>query len=244
MHGLACCFPIDAGEEQRRLLGSNAERMRQRRERNWRQRLEMSRRLTESSSSSSKSNLDLVDTLRQLHQQNLQAFEHARQEERAEDKQERQQEKQERQQDRATTHRMIAAIERSHQTLADLMGRQTSAMEAIATAFSAPRYPSPGTFPSYNMYPGFSPPWSAPNSQERQVEPSGSNTTPLHSPSQDEPGTCIPDTAQNDAPPLLDPSGPTSVSLLLSPSPEAVPASSPPALSATPKRASKRSHWD
>ncbi|KAJ6652573.1 hypothetical protein lerEdw1_011395, partial [Lerista edwardsae] len=229
----------DAGEEQRRLPGSNAERMRYRRERNWRQRLEMSRRLAESSpaaaAASSKAGLDLVDTLRQLHQQDLRAFEHTRQEERAEDKQERQQEKQERQQDRATTHRMIAAIERSHQTLADLMGRQTSAMEAIATAFSAPRYPSPGPFPGC-----FSPPWpaqqSVPHTQERQTDPSVRSTTPPHAPSQDEPH----DAGPNQALPL--PGPPTS--LPSDPTPEAVPVSSPPALSTSPKRTAKRKNCD
>ncbi|XP_061469498.1 uncharacterized protein LOC133378899 [Rhineura floridana] len=192
-------------EEPRRLPVSNTERMRYRRERNWRQRLESTRRLVDplslssSSSSSSKMNADLVDTLRQLHQQDLRAFESARQEERAEDKQERQQEKKEREEDRATTHRMIAAIERSHQTLADLMGRQTSAMEAIATAFSTPRYPSPGPFPGCNVYPGFSPPWSAqqsaPNSSERQGNASGNSAT--HFPIPDDPGAHIPATAQN-----------------------------------------------
>lgn len=218
----------------------------------------MSRRLAESSSSSaattassssSKANVDLVDTLRQLHQQDLRAFEHTRQEERAEDKQERQQEKQERQQDRATTHRMIAAIERSHQTLADLMGRQTSAMEAIATAFSAPKNPSPGPFPGYNVYPGFSPPWpaqpSAPHAQERQADPSASSTTPLHSPSREEPESGVPAAASHNAgpsqaPPL--PGPPTGFPA--DPTPEAVPVSSPAALSSSPKRTAKRKSCD
>ncbi|XP_053146067.1 uncharacterized protein LOC128342603 [Hemicordylus capensis] len=256
----------DAGEEQRRLPMSNAERMRYRRERNWRQRMEISRRLTESSpssaSSASKANSDLVDTLRQLHQQDLKTFEHTRQEERAEDKHERQQEKQEREQDRATTHRMIAAIERSHQTLADLMGRQTSAMEAIATAFSSQRYPSPGPFPGYNMYPGFSPAWSAqqpvPKSGDKQANASGSNARGLDPPGRDEPGAYLPAVAQNDmgpeqarplpGPPASCHSDPGPSPALLVPSPEDAPTSSlpaaPQALSASPKRITKRKNCD
>lgn len=228
--------------------------MRFRRERNWRQLLESSRRLTELSSpwSLSKINSDLVDTLRQFHQQDLRAFENTRQEERAEDKQERQQEKQERAQDRATTHRMVAAIERSHQTLADLMGRQTSAMEAIATAFSAPRYPSSSSFPGYNMHPGFSPPWSAqqsvPNSSERQASPSGNNAAPQSDLRVHIPATTHKDAEPNLALPAIGPSTdfhsePDLFPALLIPSPEELPGS-PPAvpdtLSTSPKRGSKR----
>ncbi|XP_060093979.1 uncharacterized protein LOC132571253 [Heteronotia binoei] len=243
---------VDAAEEHRRLPVSNAERVRYRRERNWRQRLESTRRLAESSAS--KANSDLVDTLRQLHQQDLRAFENKRQEERAEDKQERRLEKQEREEDRATTHRMIAAIEKSHQTLADLMGRQTSAMETIATAFSAQRYPSPRPFPSYNTYLGFSPPWSAqhsvPNACEKQVHTSSGNMTPSHSPGCDEPGLRIPVEAQNDTGPdeVLSFVGPSSgfhsdpdpFPPLLIPSPGDVPESSPAAFRASPKRIVKR----
>ncbi|XP_054833891.1 uncharacterized protein LOC129328689 [Eublepharis macularius] len=246
----------DAGEEHPRLPISNVERMRYRRERNWRQRLESTRRTTESSAS--KSHSDLVDTLRQLHQQDLRAFENTRREERAEDKLERRQEKQEREQDRVTTHRMIAAIEKSHQTLADLMGRQTSAMETIATAFSAQRYPSPSPFPSYNMYPGFSPPWSAPhsvpNTGEKQAGTSGSNATPLHSPGHDEPRGHVSSEVQNDtgpdrAPSLIGPS--TSFHSetdpfppLLIPSPEQVSGASSAAFGASPKQVMKRKNCD
>ncbi|XP_048345385.1 uncharacterized protein LOC125428784 [Sphaerodactylus townsendi] len=247
---------VDAGEEQRRLPIGNAERMRFRRERNWRQRLESSRRLTESSTS--KSNSDLVDTLRQLHQQDLRAFENKRREERAEDKQERHLEKQDREQDRATTHRMIAAIERSHQTLADLMGRQTSAMETIATAFSAQRYPSPGPFPSYNMYPGFSPPMSTQhsvlNTGEKQANTSVNNTTPLHFPGHDESRVSVSVEVQKDTgpdevvsfvgPPASFPSDPDPFPSLMIPNPEDVPRSSPAAFEASPKRVMKRKNCD
>lgn len=241
--------PPDTGEEHWRLPVSNAERLRHRRERNRRQRLESVRRLAESSAS--KSNSNLVDTLHQLHQQDLMAFENKRREERVEDKQERQLEKQEREQDRATTHRMIAAIEKSHQTLADLMGRQTSAMETIATAFSAQRYPSPGPFPSCNTYPGFSPPWSAqhsvPSTSEKQADAPSSN---LHSPGCDEPGLRVPVEAQNDirpdevpsfvSPSLSFHSDPDPFPPLLIPSPGDVPESSPAAFGTSPKRIMKR----
>ncbi|XP_077777339.1 uncharacterized protein LOC114592276 [Podarcis muralis] len=247
-----------AAEEPRRPTAGNVERMRFRRERNWRQRLESVRRPADLSSSpamasSSKANADLVDALRQLHRQDLQAFENTRQEERAEDRQERRQEKQEREEDRATTHRMIAAIERSHQTLADLMGRQTSAMEAIATAFSAPRYPSP------SLFPGFSPPWSAqqaaPNSGERRASASGSSTMPLPSPTADEPGMHVPAGAQDLAPGPNPAPGPLCPSTSLEPfppltnqSPGDSPATSLPAPithpSATSKQSQKRKNCD
>lgn len=252
------CLSSGAAEEPRRPTAGNVDRMRFRRERNWRQRLESGRRPADPSSSpamasSSKANADLVDALRQLHRQDLQAFENTRQEERAEDRQERRQEKQEREEDRATTHRMIAAIERSHQTLADLMGRQTSAMEAIATAFSAPKYPSP------SLFPGFSPPWSAqqaaPNSGERQASASGSNTMPLPSPTPDEPGMHVPAGAQDLAPGPDPAPGPLcpSTSLepfppLMNPSPGDSPATSLPAPvthpSATSKQSQKRKNCD
>ncbi|XP_032998135.1 actin cytoskeleton-regulatory complex protein pan-1-like [Lacerta agilis] len=248
----------NAAEEPRRLTAGNVERMRFRRERNWRQRLDSTRRPADPSSSpamasSSKTNADLVDALRQLHQQDLRAFENTRQEERAEDRRERSQEKQEREEDRATTHRMIAAIERSHQTLADLMGRQTSAMEAIATAFSTPRYPSP------SLFPGFSPPWSAqqaaPNSGERQASAPGSSTMPLPSPTPDEPGMHVPAGAQDFAPGPDPAPGPLcpSTSLepfppLTNPSPGDAPATSLPAPathpSATSKQSQKRKNCD
>ncbi|XP_062977905.1 uncharacterized protein LOC134395674 [Elgaria multicarinata webbii] len=241
----------EAADEPKRLPFCGTDRMRYRRERNWRQRLESTRRLTDStSSSSSKTNSDLVDTLRQLHQQDLRAFENTRQEERAEDKQERQQEQQERQQDRATTHRMIAAIERSHQTLADLMGRQTSAMEAIATAFSGQRYPSPGPFPGCDTSPGFSPPGSAqqpaPDSNERQAEAFGNGATaPLRSAAPEEPGSQNNTPGLDPTPSLLGPS--TSIRAEPNPlpilSPGGVSGSSPAAPHAagtSPKQGAKR----
>nr|XP_020633608.1 uncharacterized protein LOC110070280 [Pogona vitticeps] len=251
-------------EEPRRGLVGGTERVCYRRERNWRQRVESTRRLTESSSTSSssspKGNPDLMEALRQLHQQDLRAFETTRREERAEDKRERQLEKREREQDRATTHRMIAAIERSHQTLADLMGRQTSAMEAIATAFSSQRHPSLGNFPAYNTCLGFVPVGSsqksAPNSGERSVETSGSNTPPLHLRALgEEPGADIPAVAQNDpaepdpAQPFLSPSAgvPTGPDPPLIPSSKGIsggPPTPPHPISASPKRVAKRKNSD
>ncbi|XP_077186165.1 uncharacterized protein LOC143833825 [Paroedura picta] len=243
---------VDAGEEHRRLPVSNPERMRFRRERNRRQRLESTRCLAEPSAP--KPSSDLVDALRQLHQQDLRAFENKRREERAEDQQERRLEQREREQDRAATHRMIAAIEKSHQTLADLMGRQTSAMETIATAFSAPRHPSPGPFPSGSPYPGFSPAWSAqhsvPSAHQKQASMSRGDATGGHSPGRDEPGLHLPAEAQNDAdpdevPPFIDPSAglhsdPDAFPPLLAPSPGEVPEPSPADFGASPKRITKR----
>ncbi|KAJ7303237.1 hypothetical protein JRQ81_012173 [Phrynocephalus forsythii] len=234
----------EAVKEPRRLL------VRFRRERNWRQRPASARHPTTDSSLSSsssppspKASPDLVETLWQLHQQDLRALDATRREERADDRQERQLERRDREQDRAATRRMMAAIERSHQTLADLMGRQTAAMEAIATAFSGQRPALPVSFPGYDMDPGFDPSWSLPTA----APDSGQR----HSLAPEEPGTSVPLVADKDhkdpdaAQPLLSPSA----DLPAGPDPPLVPSSkgllgpsatSPRPLDARPKRAVKR----
>ncbi|XP_061475668.1 zinc finger protein with KRAB and SCAN domains 8-like isoform X2 [Rhineura floridana] len=91
--------PYGPIQEFRRPL-TNAERMRNRRMRNRKQRLETSMQLVESASRAPSM---LLDAMRGLHRQDLKAFDRARQEE-------RQHRKQERRQDRATAHLMMPAV--------------------------------------------------------------------------------------------------------------------------------------
>ncbi|KAH0630539.1 hypothetical protein JD844_013659 [Phrynosoma platyrhinos] len=125
--------PYGPIQEFRRPL-TNAERMRNRRMRNRKQRLETSMQLVESASRAPSM---LLDAMRGLHRQDLKAFDRARQEE-------RQHRKQERRQDRATAQLMVNAIERSHNDLGEFLGRQTTTMAAIAAVFTGQRASSQG----------------------------------------------------------------------------------------------------
>uniref|UniRef100_A0ABM5FGZ9 SCAN box domain-containing protein n=1 Tax=Pogona vitticeps TaxID=103695 RepID=A0ABM5FGZ9_9SAUR len=135
---LICREPVPEGGRSLRPYGpiqefrrplTNAERMRNRRMRNRKQRLETSMQLVESASRAPSL---LLDAMRGLHRQDLKAFDRARQEE-------RQHRKQERRQDRATAQLMVDAIERSHTDLGEFLGKQTATMAAIAAVFTGQR---------------------------------------------------------------------------------------------------------
>nr|XP_028576079.1 zinc finger protein with KRAB and SCAN domains 1-like [Podarcis muralis] len=159
---LICREPVPEGGRSLRPYGpiqefrrplTNAERMRNRRMRNRKQRLETSMQLVESASRAPSM---LLDAMRGLHRQDLKAFDRARQEE-------RQHRKQERRQDRATAQLMVNAIERSHNDLGEFLGRQTATMAAIAAVFAGQRSPSQGASLGYSSYQGNSnPPWGPP----------------------------------------------------------------------------------
>nr|XP_060615978.1 uncharacterized protein LOC132765718 [Anolis sagrei ordinatus] len=134
--------PYGPIQEFRRPL-TNAERMRNRRMRNRKQRLETSMQLVESASRAPSM---LLDAMRGLHHQDLKAFDRARQEE-------WQHRKQERRQDRATSQLMVTALERSHSDLGQFLGRQTETMAAIAAVFAGRRSPSQGTHQGLGSYP-------------------------------------------------------------------------------------------
>ncbi|XP_048345423.1 protein enabled homolog [Sphaerodactylus townsendi] len=156
---LICREPIPEGGRSLRPYGpiqefrrplTNAERMRNRRMRNRKQRLETSMQLVESASRAPSM---LLDAMRGLHKQDLKAFDRARQEE-------RQHRKQERRQDRTTAQLMISAIERFHSDLGEFLGKQTVTMAAIAAVFTGQRSPQQGSLPGYGSYQGHNnPPW-------------------------------------------------------------------------------------
>lgn len=127
------CVPPGPIQEFRRPL-TNAERMRNRRLRNRKQRLETSMQLVESASRAPSL---LLDAMRGLHRQDLKAFDRAGQEE-------RQHRRHERRQDRATAQLMVDAIKRSHAHLGEFLDRQTATMAAIAAVFTGPRGPPQG----------------------------------------------------------------------------------------------------
>ncbi|XP_054834922.1 zinc finger protein with KRAB and SCAN domains 8-like [Eublepharis macularius] len=165
---LICREPIPEGGRSLRPYGpvqefrrplTNAERMRNRRMRNRKQRLETSMQLVESASRAPSM---LLDAMRGLHRQDLKAFDRARQEE-------RQHRKQERRQDRATAQLMVNAIERSHNDLGEFLGRQTVTMAAIAAVFTGQRSPPQGSFPGYSSYP----PWGPSESGSGTTLPAG-----------------------------------------------------------------------
>nr|XP_056700158.1 mitogen-activated protein kinase 7-like [Euleptes europaea] len=142
---LICREPIPEGGRSLRPYGpiqefrrplTNAERMRNRRMRNRKQRLETSMQLVESASRAPSM---LLDAMRGLHRQDLKAFDRARQEE-------RQHRKQERRQDRATAQLLVSAIERSHSDLGEFLGRQTVTMAAIAAVFTGQRSSPQGSW--------------------------------------------------------------------------------------------------
>ncbi|XP_053147531.1 zinc finger protein with KRAB and SCAN domains 1-like [Hemicordylus capensis] len=159
---LICREPVPEGGRSLRPYGpiqefrrplTNAERMRNRRMRNRKQRLETSMQLVESASRAPSM---LLDAMRGLHRQDLKAFDRARQEE-------RQHRKHERRQDQATAQLMVNAIERSHSDMGEFLGRQTTTMAAIAAVFTGQRSPSQGAPLSYSSYQGYSnPPWGPP----------------------------------------------------------------------------------
>ncbi|XP_062978677.1 uncharacterized protein LOC134396198 [Elgaria multicarinata webbii] len=159
---LMCREPVPEGGRSLRPYGpiqefrrplTNAERMRNRRMRNRKQRLETSMQLVESASRAPSM---LLDAMRGLHRQDLKAFDRARQEE-------RQHRKQERRQDRATAQLMVTAIERSHSDLGEFLGRQTTTMAAIAAVFTNQRSPPQGAYPGYGSHQGYNnPPWGPP----------------------------------------------------------------------------------
>lgn len=158
----SCTGPI---QEFRRPL-TNAERMRNRRMRNRKQRLETSMQLVESASRAPSL---LLDAMRGLHRQDLKAFDRARQEE-------RQHRKQERRQDRASAQTMVNAIERSHNDLGQFLGRQTFTMAAIAAVFTGQRSPPQGQVLGYSSYQGYNnPSWGPP-------EPGAGTPLPGHVP--------------------------------------------------------------
>ncbi|XP_067320843.1 uncharacterized protein [Anolis sagrei] len=149
---LLCREPVPEGGRSLRPYGpiqefrrplTNAERMRNRRMRNRKQRLETSMQLVESASRAPSM---LLDAMRGLHHQDLKAFDRARQEE-------WQHRKQERRQDRATSQLMVTALERSHSDLGQFLGRQTETMAAIAAVFAGRRSPSQGTHQGLGSYP-------------------------------------------------------------------------------------------
>ncbi|XP_042306582.1 uncharacterized protein LOC121921917 [Sceloporus undulatus] len=147
--------PYGPIQEFRRPL-TNAERMRNRRMRNRKQRLETSMQLVESASRAPSM---LLDAMRGLHRQDLKAFDRARQEE-------RQHRKQERRQDRAMSQLMVNAIERSHNDLGEFLGRQTTTMAAIAAVFTGQRAPSQGPNLSHSSHQGHNNPhWGLPVSR-------------------------------------------------------------------------------
>lgn len=228
-------------QEFRRPL-TNAERMRNRRMRNRKQRLETSMQLVESASRAPSM---LLDAMRGLHRQDLKAFDRARQEE-------RQHRKQERRQDRATAQLMVNAIERSHSDLGEFLGKQTVTMAAIAAVFtgqrSAPQ--TQGSFSGYGSHQGHNnPPWGPPESGSGTALPPGHvpgmSSEPVTGPAIPCPvppltapgGICDPDP---ELPPL---DGPREDSTPDSPTPSTSDTASRP-LSTRPHRGVKRKMWE
>ncbi|XP_063152337.1 zinc finger protein with KRAB and SCAN domains 1-like [Candoia aspera] len=229
--------PYGPIQEFRRPL-TNAERMRNRRMRNRKQRLETSMQLVESASRAPSM---LLDAMRGLHCHDLKAFDRARQEE-------RQHRKQERRQDRATAQLMVDAIERSHGDLGEFLGRQTSTMAAIAEVFTGQRSPAQGAYASYSSYPGYSnPPWGPP--EPGAPVPSGHVPG---MPSEPIAGPVIPcpvppvATPGGTGDPVLEPAptdGPSEAAAPDSPKPSTSDATSR-SLDARPSRGTKRKTWE
>ncbi|XP_039192461.1 zinc finger protein with KRAB and SCAN domains 1-like [Crotalus tigris] len=229
--------PYGPIQEFRRPL-TNAERMRNRRMRNRKQRLETSMQLVESASRAPSM---LLDAMRGLHCHDLKAFDRARQEE-------RQYRKQERRQDRATAQLMVTAIERSHKDLGEFLGRQTSTMAAIAEVFTGQRSPAQGAYAHYSSYTGYSnPPWGPPEPGApvpsghlpgMPSEPVTSPVVPCPVPPVALPG--------GSGDPVLEPAptvGPIEAAAPDSPKPSTSDATSR-GLDARPSRGTKRKTWD
>ncbi|XP_015272817.1 PREDICTED: uncharacterized protein LOC107115590 [Gekko japonicus] len=246
---LICREPIPEGGRSLRPYGpiqefrrplTNAERMRNRRMRNRKQRLETSMQLVESASRAPSM---LLDAMRGLHRQDLKAFDRARQEE-------RQHRKQERRQDRATAQLMVHAIERSHNDLGEFLGRQTVTMAAIAAVFTGQRSAPQGSLPGYSSYQGHSnPPWGPPESG------SGTTLPPTHVPGMSSepvtspvipcpvPPLTVPGGICDPVPELPPLDGPREDSTPDSPTPSTSESASRP-LSTRPHRGVKRKMWE
>ncbi|XP_077187075.1 uncharacterized protein LOC143834280 [Paroedura picta] len=246
---LICREPIPEGGRSLRPYGpiqefrrplTNAERMRNRRMRNRKQRLETSMQLVESASRAPSM---LLDAMRGLHRQDLKAFDRAQQEE-------RQHRVQERQQDRVTARLMVTAIERSHSDLGEFLGRQTVTMAAIAAVFTGQRSAPQGSFPGYASYQGHNnPPWGPP-------EPgSGTTLPPGHGPGVSSepvagpvipcpvPPLTVPGGICDPVPAVPPPDGPREDSTPNSPTPSTSDSASRP-LSTRPHRGVKRKTWE
>ncbi|XP_058029664.1 zinc finger protein with KRAB and SCAN domains 1-like [Ahaetulla prasina] len=229
--------PYGPIQEFRRPL-TNAERMRNRRMRNRKQRLETSMQLVESASRAPSM---LLDAMRGLHCHDLKAFDRARQEE-------RQHRKQERRQDRATAQLMVDAIKRSHRDLGEFLGRQTSAMAAIAEVFTGQKSPAQSTHANLSSYSGYgNPPWGPP--EPGAPVPSGHIPG---MPSEPVTGPVVPCPVPpvalpgGSGDPVLEPSptdGPSEAAAPDSPKPSTSDATSR-GLDARPSRGTKRKTWD
>ncbi|KAJ6652584.1 hypothetical protein lerEdw1_011392 [Lerista edwardsae] len=221
--------PYGPVQEFRRPL-TNAERMRNRRMRNRKQRLETSMQLVESASRAPSM---LLDAMRGLHRQDLKAFDRARQEE-------RQHRKQERRQDRATAQLLVSAIERSHHDLGEFLGRQTSTMVAIAAVFTGQRWPTHGhnNLPWGPPGPGSGPPLPPGHAPGMPSEPLDGPAAPcpvlpLAAPG----GACDP------VPELPPTDGPQQDTALDPPTPSTSDTASR-SLGARPHRGAKRKSWE
>ncbi|XP_070600058.1 zinc finger protein with KRAB and SCAN domains 1-like [Erythrolamprus reginae] len=229
--------PYGPIQEFRRPL-TNAERMRNRRMRNRKQRLETSMQLVESASRAPSM---LLDAMRGLHCHDLKAFDRARLEE-------KQHRKQERRQDRATAQLMVDAIKRSHRDLGEFLGRQTSAMADIAEVFTGQKSPAHSAHSSHSSYSGHgNPPWGPPE----PGAPAPSGHVP-GMPSEPVTGPVIPCPVppvalpSGSGDPVLEPSptdGPSEVPAPDSPKPSTSDATSR-GLGARPSRGTKRKTWD
>ncbi|XP_013924589.1 PREDICTED: uncharacterized protein LOC106551099 [Thamnophis sirtalis] len=229
--------PYGPIQEFRRPL-TNAERMRNRRMRNRKQRLETSMQLVESASRAPSM---LLDAMRGLHCHDLKAFDMARQEE-------RQHRKQERRQDRATAQLMVDAIKRSHSHLGEFLGRQTSAMAAIAEVFAGQKSPAQSTHANHSSYTASGhPPWGPP--EPGAPVPSGHVPGMPSEPVTDPVIPCpVPPVALpgGSSDPVLEPSptdGPSEAVAPDSPKPSTSDATSR-GLEARPSRGTKRKAWD
>lgn len=216
-------------QEFRRPL-TNAERMRNRRMRNRKQRLETSMQLVESASRAPSM---LLDAMRGLHRQDLKAFDRARQEE-------RQHRKQERRQDRATAQLLVSAIERSHHDLGEFLGRQTSTMAAIAAVFTGQRGPTHGhnNPPWGPPEPGSGPPLPPGHVPGMPSEPLDGPAVPCPVPPLATPGGACDPVPE---PPLTD--GPQTDAAPDSPTPSTSDTASR-SLGARPNRGAKRKSWE
>lgn len=236
---LICREPVPEGGRSLRPYGpiqefrrplTNAERMRNRRMRNRKQRLETSMQLVESASRAPSM---LLDAMRGLHRQDLKAFDRARQEE-------KQHRKQERRQDRATSQLLVSAIERSHHDLGEFLGKQTTTMAAIAAVFTGQRWPVQGAHVGHSN-PSWGPaePGSGtPHVPGMPLEPLAGPATPCPVPPLSAPGgVCDP----VPEPPPTD--GPQQDAAPDSPTPSTSDAASR-SLGTRPNRGAKRKTWE